>query len=928
MPRWFPKQLRCGGAAWNDLRSSWLRSLGLAIAVGVAYFLAARLSLHLLTDPDGVAVFWPAGGIAAGTLIAVGPRGRLPVTLGVMAATIAANLLGDRNLGGALVFALCNAGETLLVAWLIERYFGRGFRLDKALNVLGLFGATTVAAAISGVGGTAGFILFHELGAPAFITWQNWFASAALELVTVAPLAIGLAHVMDEPPRKREVVEGLSALGGLALVSVFGFASPTDHWFTILFIALQFPLLLWPTAHCRPVFTAAGVLTLSLIIVWTITFGIGPLGDPSMRAGRVHAVQAALLAISACALVLAALFAERRHREAALKHSNDRLQLALDGAALGVWSLDLRNGRFENDDRDRRFHGQLPEAPPQTLLEARTSIHPDDLPALDAAFATAGRTGASYRTEYRVQSRAAQDRWIAVEGTVIRRPDGRPVQLLGVTHDITERKHTEAKLQESERASRELLGALPAAIYVTDAEGRITYCNAGAVDLWGATPKLGEDRWCDVSRFYYADGAPMPLADCPTEIALRRGSPVRDREAILERTDGTRVPVAPYPTPLRDKDGAVVGIINMTVDISERKRAERALAERNAQLALAGKAGRVGSYASDVDTGVMQISEGYAAIHGLPEGTIETTRSQWQARLHPDDLEQVEERRRQAFIDRQREFSIEYRIVRPNGELRWIEARGVIAYDDDGRAQRIVGADIDATERKQGEERQRLLLAELDHRVKNALATVRAVVSRTLDASRSAPDFVAALEGRIQSMARAHEFLSSSRWQGISVGDLVRCELAPYAASNTLEIDGRKAILNPDASPGVAMVLHELVTNAAKYGALSTPNGRVSVRWDQRPEGKLPAPLILEWQEIGGPPVRDLSRTGLGTSTIRELIPYELGGTVDFTLDQTGVRCRLEIPGNYLTPVVSIELGDGSEVQLDQLAERPAGSPS
>ena len=160
------------------------------------------------------------------------------------------------------------------------------------------------------------------------------------------------------------------------------------------------------------------------------------------------------------------------------------------------------------------------------------------------------------------------------------------------------------------------------------------------------------------------------------------------------------------------------------------------------------------------------------------------------------------------------------------------------------------------------------------------------------------------------------------------MGDLVRCELAPYAASNTLEIDGRKAILNPDASPGVAMVLHELVTNAAKYGALSTPNGRVSVRWDQRPEGKLPAPLILEWQEIGGPPLRDLSRTGLGTSTIRELIPYELGGTVDFTLDQTGVRCRLEIPGNYLTPVVSIELGDGSEVQLDQLAERPAGSPS
>jgi PAS domain-containing protein len=463
-----------------------------------------------------------------------------------MAATIAANLLGDRNLGSALVFALCNAGEAILVAWLIERYFGPGFRLDSALNVLGLFGATTVATAISGVGGTAGFMLFHKSGAPAFITWQNWFASDALGVVTVAPLAIGLAHAIADPPSKREVIEGLSALGVLTLVSAIGFASPTGHWFTILFLALQFPLLLWPTAHCRPVFTAAGVLTLSLIVVCTITFGIGPLGDPSMRlTGRVHAVQAALLAVSTCALVLAALFAERRRREAALNHSNDRLQLALDSAELGVWSLDLSNGGFENDARDRRIHGQDIEAPPQTLKEARTYVCRDDLPGLDAAFAASGRTGGSYRTEYRVRSRTAQERWIAVEGTVVRRSDGRPVQLLGVTRDITERRHTQAKLQESERALRELLGALPAAIYVTDAEGRITYCNAGAVDLWGATPKLGEDKWCNFACFYYADGTPMAQEECPTEIALKQGRPVRDREAILERVDGTRVPIIP-----------------------------------------------------------------------------------------------------------------------------------------------------------------------------------------------------------------------------------------------------------------------------------------------------------------------------------------------------------------------------------------------
>jgi PAS domain S-box-containing protein len=892
-----------GGAAWNSSRS-WIGSLGLAAAVGVAYFLAARLSLHLLTEPDGVAVFWPAAGIASGTLIALGAGARLPVAAGVMAATILANLLGDRNLGGALVFALCNAGEAILVAWLIECYFGPGFRLDSSLNVLTLFGATTIATAISGVGGTVGFILFHGSGAPAFSTWQNWFAADALGVVTVAPLAIGLAHAIEDPPSRREVVEGLSALGVLTLASVIGFASPPNHWFTILFLALQFPLLLWPTAHCRPVFTAAGIFTLSLIIVWTITVGIGPLGDPSMRlAGRVHAVQAALLALSTCALVLAALFSERRHREAALNHSNDRLQLALDSAELGVWSVDPKTGRFENDARDRYIHGHDPNAPPRTLSEARLHIHPDDLPNLDAAFAASGRTGGSYRTEYRLQSHAARERWISVEGTVVRTADGRPVQLLGVTRDITERKHSEAKLQESERASRVLLGALPAAIYVTDTEGRITYCNAGAVDLWGATPKLGEDRWCDFARFYYADGAPMALEECPTEIALRQGWPVRGREAILERADGTRVPIIPYPTPLRDKDGTVVGVVNMTVDITERKKAERALEERNTQLALAGKAGLVGSYAYDVNTGRMQISEGYAAIHGLPEGTTETLRSQWLARVHLDDVEKVQDRRQQAFADQLREYSVEYRIVRSGGEVRWIESRGFVSYDDAGHPQRVIGVNIDATGRKQGEERQSLLAAELDHRVKNALASVRAVVSRTLDASRSMPDFVAALDGRIQSMARAHELLSSSRWQGMSLAELVRCELAPYATSNNLEIDGREAVLSADAGQALAMVLHELVTNAAKYGALSTPRGRVSVRWDQRANGKQTAPLVLEWQETGGPPVLAANRTGFGTSIVRELIPYELGGAVDFTLNGKGVSCRLEIPDDFVASV-------------------------
>ena len=603
--------------------------------------------------------------------------------------------------------------------------------------------------------------------------------------------------------------------------------------------------------------------------------------------------------------MLAALFAERRRNESALKDSNnrfkdnnDRLQLALDGAQLGVWSIDPITGRFENDARDRQIHGHRQEAPPKTLAEARTSIHPDDLPTLDAAFAASARTGGSYKAEYRLapvssNRNADQERWVAVEGTVVSGADGRPLRLLGVTRDITERKYIEHKLQKSERESRELLGALPAAIYVTDAAGRIAYCNQNAIDLWGAEPKLGSDKWCDFSRFYFADGTPMTLDDCPTEVALKQGQIVRGREAIIERLDGTRIPIVPYPTPLRDGNGAIVGVVNMTVDISELKKAQRALAERNMQLALAGKAGLVGTYAHDFNSELMQISEGYAAIHGLPEGTTESSRSEWKRRVLPEDLTRKLAVEHKAFRERRGDYSVEYRIDR-DGEGRWIESRGFISYDSDGSPQRIIGVNIDITARKRAEEQQRVLVAELDHRVKNVLATVSAVAGQTLETSKSMPHFVAALDGRIRSMAIAHELLSTRQWQGMPLAELVRREFAAYASSNNTKIDGPEVMLSAEAGQAMAMVIHELVTNAAKYGALSTQSGRVSVRWYRKLNGS--AQLILIWEETGGPRVEAGKKSGYGTGVVRDLIPYEFGGAVELSFGPEGVQCRLEIP--------------------------------
>ena len=356
--------------------------------------------------------------------------------------------------------------------------------------------------------------------------------------------------------------------------------------------------------------------------------------------------------------------------------------------------------------------------------------------------------------------------------------------------------------------------------------------------------------------------------------------------------------------PIRTAQGRVVGASKIARDITERKKAELDLAERTLQLALAERAALVGSVSYDVESARMQISAGYAAIHGFPEGTGAIMRKQWEAGVHKEDRVRLEELRDRVFRSRSNEYSVDYRIVRPGGEVRWIDARLLVSYRDDGHPQRVVGINIDVTGRKRAEEQQRMLHAELDHRVKNILATVNAVAAHTRDTSSSMDDFLTALDRRIHSMASTHELLSSRRWQGVALGELLRRELAPYDSSNNTCIEGPEVILRAEAAQTTALVLHELATNAAKYGALSIRQGRVSVRWHCVPNGQASGQLAIEWLETGGPPADVPRDPGYGTNVITELVPYELGGEAHLVFSPEGVRCQLHIPAKWLAPVV------------------------
>jgi PAS domain S-box-containing protein len=743
---------------------SWSRGAKLAAAAGIAYFVAGRLGLALRAEP-GMAVFWPAAGIAVGALVALGSRMRLPLAFAVFIASAACSLTIGRNAWLTIAFAFLNVGQALITGWLLEHWFGKTFKLDDVQRVLGFIAATTIGSAI-GAAGAMVAVGFIERTASAFHVWGVWFGAASLGIVTVAPLLIGLGDAMRARLSRHELMEGWAGLVALAALTVFLISLPDGPWASALPEAMVFPLLLWIATRCRPVFAAGAALVVGLMVIGSATLNVGYFDSGKPLADRILSAQTFVFIESILVVLLAAVFAERRQVA-------ERLQLALDGAVLGAFRADLATGKFACDMRAAQFQGHC--LPPTTIQESSRFVHPEDLGRIDDAIAKAQDTGGNWKVEYRVvpppgHPHAGETRWVAVEGSIVTGAHGAPVQLFGVTRDVT-----------------------------------------------------------------------------------------------------------------------------------GHKLAEQALAERDAQLALAGRAALVGAYAYDVETETVQISEGYAAIFKFPEGTTELPRSQWQARMHPEDRERAENLRKQVFRERRGEYNVEYRVVVPDRGLRWLEARTFISYDGNGHPRRVVGVNIDVTERRRAEERQSVLVAELDHRVKNVLASVSAVVSNARYESGSLADFVATLDGRIRSMATTHELLSAGRWQGIALAELVRRELAPYATRNNTSFNGPEVLLKPEAGQAIAMVLHELVTNAAKYGALSTKNGHVEIWWDRQPNGHARSQLVLEWQEIGGPPVISPGEPNYGTSTIRDLIPYEFGGSVDLVFASDGVLCRLELPADWIS---------------------------
>ncbi|PZQ61775.1 MAG: hypothetical protein DI544_03890 [Sphingomonas taxi] len=366
----------------------------------------------------------------------------------------------------------------------------------------------------------------------------------------------------------------------------------------------------------------------------------------------------------------------------------------------------------------------------------------------------------------------------------------------------------------------------------------------------------------------------------------------------FRRGDGSYADVLDRGYVVRDRQGVAVRMIGAMLDITEQKRIDAALRAGEERLSFALDAGGLGAWELDLQTGELTTSTHCRENFGKP-GNAPFSYADLLATIHPEDRARQQEAVERAIAG-QHDLNIDYRVVWPDGQTRWINVRGRPAFDETGQPVLIAGVSLDVTHRTLADQHQRLLIDELNHRVKNTLATIQSIAMQTFrheDGVGAPPEQRDLFESRLMALAKVHDVLTRENWEGARLRDVVLEAVAAHCGGDqaAFTVQGPDARLAPRIALSLSMALHELCTNAAKYGALSVADGQVSIRWvvEQAGDGRC---LRLVWREQGGPAVRTPSRKGFGSRLIERQLGRELRGTVELRFEPTGVICTINAP--------------------------------
>jgi PAS domain S-box-containing protein len=580
---------------------------------------------------------------------------------------------------------------------------------------------------------------------------------------------------------------------------------------------------------------------------------------------------------------------ERARAEAALRSSESHLRLAVEAGRMAVWMHDSATDTITSTPELNRLFGYPADAQIDAT-ELRTHYYPGDRERLvKAAWEAIGRGENFFEVEYRFYRLDGVLRWFLMRAEMELGPEGTPVRSVGVILDITDRKRNEEVLRERETELRTALEAGSFAILDFD----------HTTGKFGHSPRL--------NAFYgYPPDHPLSLEDVraryhpedvETIVALVRA---HQQDSTKRQFDWTmRILLADGGTRwvngrgeyIRDESGRILRSRGVAMDITERKQSE----EANARLAaiVSSSPDAITSFSAN-DERILTWNKGAETLFGYT--AAEAIGGPVSLLVAPDHLT-AGENRTGVFDRAMQDGHIRVDSVRrrKDGTLVDVSISATRMVSTEGRVIGVSAIFRDITERKRWEEHQRLLINELNHRVKNTLATVQSIATQTLRNAGSVGEAREAFESRLMALSRAHDVLTRENWDGADLTEIVEQAMAAYRqeGGSRVHIHGWDVRLSPGQALAVAMALHELATNAMKYGALSNETGEVRIGWNVELAAD-PCRLRLTWAERGGPPVKEPSRRGFGTRLLERSLAQDLGGQVRLTFAPTGLVCTVD----------------------------------